>query len=535
MKEAVALQQNLLRRQAVGDFLKRTAKRHPDRVAFKFRDKVYTYKQLDSAANRASHALHDMGFRKGDVMAILSQNCHQMAVLMWACFKSGIWYAPVNFLLKGPEIVYQVNHCDAKIFIVESAYVDTVKAISGELKAIEKYGLINLAGLSLPDGWFDADSLFSEKYSDAEPEVIINGEDVASIIYTSGTTAAPKGAMLSNSSYFSQAGNFVTPAGAWIEETDTMMLNIPLFHVGASSIFVAITKVGGKVAFTYGIDPTEALNLIQNEKITGLIWPPTLFAGLLHMPLDKYDLSSLRKCVWFGGSMPLDALQKWMDLCPDATFGVHWSQTEINVTGTITYFKDKKLPNAGNIIGRTLPDAEIIIVDGFDNELPQGEVGEIVLRSPSVMIGYYKDQGKTADTLRNGWLHTGDVGQLGEDGFYYFVDRVKDMIKSGGENVSCLEVEEVLNAHPEVLVSAVFGAPHPYWIEGVTAVIVPASANLTEDILMEYARNQMAKHKVPKKFVLVQGNELPVSPTGKILKRELRKMYQNIYKDVKGK
>lgn len=529
------LQQNLLRRQAVGDFLKRTAKRYPDRIAFTFRDKVFTYQQLDSAANRACHALKELGLQKGDVMAILSQNCHQMAILMWACFKSGIWYAPVNFLLRGPEIVYQVNHCDAKIFIVESAFLDTVKEISGELKSIEKYGMINLADITLPEGWFDVDDLFSERHPSTEPEVIINGDDVASIIYTSGTTAQPKGALLSNASYFSQAANFLTPSGPGIEETDIMMLNIPLFHVGASSIFVAFAKVGGRVAYTYGIDPGEALNLIQKEKITGLIWPPTLYAGLLNMPLDKYDLSSLKKCVWFGGSMPLDVLQKWMDLCPKASFGAHWSQTEINITGTITYFRDKKLPQAGNIIGRPLLDAEIMIVDENDNEVAPGEVGEIVIRTPSAMLGYYKDREKTAETLRNGWLHTGDVGQLGEDGFYYFVDRVKDMIKSGGENVSCLEVEEVLNAHPDVLVSAVFGAPHPYWIEGVTAVIVPESDQVTEDNLMEYARNNMAKHKVPKKLILVENHELPVSPTGKVLKRELRKIYQDIYKDEKGK
>ncbi|MEW6444300.1 MAG: AMP-binding protein [bacterium] len=535
MGDREELQQNHLRRQAVGDFLKRSARRFPHRVAFTFRDQVFTYEQLNAAANRASHALRELGFRKGDVMAILSQNCHQMAILMWACFKSGIWYAPVNFLLKGPEVVYQVNHCEAKIFLVESAFLDTVKAISGELKSIGQYGLINLAGVDMPDGWIDADDLLSERYPDTEPEVIIDGDDVASIIYTSGTTAAPKGALLPNSSYFSQAGNFLASSGPGILESDVMMLNIPLFHVGASSIFVAVAKAGGRVAFTYGVDPAEALNLIQKEKITGLIWPPTLYAGLLHMPLERYDLSSLRRCVWFGGSMPLEVLQKWMDLCPQATFGAHWSQTEINVTGTITYFAHKELPGAGNIIGRPMPDAEIMIVDEQDRELPPGAVGEIVVRTPSAMLGYYKDEERTAATLRNGWLHTGDVGQLGEDGFYYFVDRVKDMIKSGGENVSCLEVEEVLNAHPDVLVSAVFGVPHPYWIEGVTAVIVPASDRLTEHTLMEYARNHMAKHKVPKRFILIQGSELPVSPTGKILKRELRKIYQDLYKDVKGK
>lgn len=535
MRDDNMLQQNRLRRQAVGDFLKRTAKRSPERMAFKFRDKIFTYGQLDAAANRACHALNDLGMKKGDVLAILSQNCHQMAILMWACFKAGIWYAPVNFLLRGPEIVYQVNHCDAKAFFVESALLDTVRAVYGELKTVEKFGLINLAGIALPNGWIDVDTLFSETYPDTEPDVIINGEDVASIIYTSGTTATPKGALIPNCSYLSQTASFLTSAGPWIEENDKIMMNIPLFHVGASSISVAFAKIGAATVYTYGIDPVECMEIIQKERITSLIWPPTLFAGLLNMPLKTYDLSSLTKCVWFGGAMPLDVLQRWMDLCPGATFAVHWSQTEINVTGTISYFLDKKVPEAGNIIGRPLLDAEIRIVDEHDRDVAPGEVGEIVLRSPSVMTGYYKDAKKTAETFRNGWLHTGDVGRKGADGNYFFVDRLKDMIKTGGENVSCLDVEETLNTHPDVLVSAVFGVPHPYWVEGVTAVIVPKSGSLTEEALLDYAKSRMAGYKIPKKFILIKGHELPVSPTGKILKRELRKLYQDIFKDVKSK
>ena len=535
MKEDDKLQQNRLRRQAVGDFLKRTAVKTPDKTAFKFRDKTFTYGQVDAAANRVGHALIDLGMKKGDVLAILSQNCHQMAILMWACFKTGIWYAPVNFLLRGPEIVYQVNHCDAKAFFVESGLLDAARALSGDLKTVKTFGLINLSGVELPDGWIDVDSLFSETYPDTEPEVIIDGGDVASIIYTSGTTAAPKGALIPNSSYISQAASFLTSAGPWIEAGDRIMMNIPLFHVGASSISIAFMKVGAGIVYTYGIDPVECLEIIQKERITSLIWPPTLFAGLLNMPLHTYDLSSLTKCVWFGGAMPLDVLQKWMDLCPGATFAVHWSQTEINVTGTITYFHDRKVPEAGNIIGRPLLDAEIRIVDEHDREVAPGEVGEIVLRSPSVMAGYYKDAEKTAETLRNGWLHTGDVGRKGEDGNYFFVDRLKDMIKTGGENVSCLDVEDTLNTHPDVLLSAVFGVPHPYWVEGVAAVVVPRSETLTEAALLDYAKSRMAGYKIPKKFILIKGHELPVSPTGKILKRELRKMYQDVFKDVKGK
>jgi len=233
--------------------------------------------------------------------------------------------------------------------------------------------------------------------------------------------------------------------------------------------------------------------------------------------------------------MPLDALKKWMELCPEATFGAHWSQTEINITGTLAWLDDHKIPEAGNIIGKPMPDTEIKIVDENDEDVSPGKTGEIVIRSPSVMLEYYKNEEKTKEVFKNGWLHTGDVGRLGEDGNYYFVDRVKDMVKTGGENVSCLDVEEVLNSHPDVQVSAVFGVHHPYWVEGVTAVVVPASKNLTEDILKDYAQKHLAKYKIPKKFILVEYGQLPVSPTGKILKRELRVIYKDIYKNVKGK
>jgi len=535
MIEQKELQQNLLRRQAVGDFLRRAAARHPDKLLLAFGDNRFTYQELDLAVNRTAHALMEMGLKKGDVLAIMSQNCYQMVLLMWACFKTGIWYAPVNYLLQGAEIAYQINHCEADAFIVESAFIQPVQEVSAQLGTVRHYGMINLAGIDLPEGWFEVGELISGDHPDHEPEVLLHGDDPASIIYTSGTTAAPKGGLIPNCSYFSQAASFLSDNGPGLNEQDVWMMNIPLFHIGASSVFTAMVKAGGTVHGTYSIDPVESMEIIQKEKITALIWPPTLYAGLLAMDLSQYDLSSLRKCIWFGGSMPLGALQKWMDLCPNATFGVHWSQTEINTTGTLGWLKDNILPEAGNIIGKPLPDTEFRIVDANDNEVPPGEKGEIVLRTPAAMLGYYKDEQKTEEVFRNGWLHTGDVGRLGQDNNYYFVDRVKDMIKTGGENVSCLEVEEVFNSHPDVQVCAVFGIPHPYWIEGVTAVVVPTSDSLTESDLLDYAQNHLAKFKLPKKLILIKNEALPISPTGKILRKELRVAYNDVYEGVTGK
>jgi fatty-acyl-CoA synthase len=533
MNEKDKLQQNLMRRQAVGDYLKRAAAKLPDKTALIFRDKRFSYGEFNAVVNRAAHALSELGIKKGDVVAVISQNCHQMAILMWSCFKIGAWYSPLNYLLRGSEITYQVNHSGAKIFFVESALLDAVKEVENELKTVKHFGLINLKGIDLPKGWIDVEGLFSDKYPNTEPEVIINDSDVASLIYTSGTTAAPKGAMISNGSYFSQSCNFLYPRNAWFDEEDVYLMNIPLYHIGASSIFVAFVKAGATSIATYGSDPVEMLDVVQKEKVTYFIWPPTLYAGMLRMPLEKYDLSSLKKLVWFGGSMPMDAFRRWHEICPQATLMSHCSQTEINITFTFGRYPEE--PEAGNVIGKPAPDVELRLVDENDKDVPEGQPGEAIVRTPSVMLGYYKNEEATAKVFRGGWLHTGDVLRRGKDGNYYYIDRQRDMVKSGGTNIACLEVEEILNSHPDIEVSAVFGVFHPYWVEGLTAAIVPKSESLTEEDVMEYAKEKLAAYKLPKKIILLKRDELPVSPTGKILKRELRVSYKDIYKGVNGK
>lgn len=527
------LEQNLLRRQAVGDYLHRTAVQVPDKTVFVFQDKRFTYREFNASVNRAAHALSALGLEKGDVMAVMSQNCHQMAIFMWACFKTGIWYSPLNYLLRNEEIIYQINHSEAKMFMVESALVEEVSRAMEKLPTVKQYGLINLKGMDLPEGWIDVDGLWTADYPETQPEVIIRDDDIASLIYTSGTTAAPKGVLLPHRSYFSMAMNAFNPASSNWEETDIYLMNIPLYHVGASSIMVGQVCAGAEAVATYGTDPAEILELIQKERITAIVWPPTLYAGLLQFPLEKYDLTSLRKLWWFGGSMPLEVLRKWMDLCPQARFAGHCSQTECNIRFTVAWLDD--LPEAGNIIGKPSSDVEIRLVDASGNDVPDGKPGEAIMRSPSIMLGYYKDDEGTARTLRHGWLHTGDVLTKGQDGNYYYYDRLKDMIKSGGVNVACLEVEEVLNRHPDVQISAVFSAPHPYWTEGVTAVVVPRRESLDAEEVIEHAKKNLAGYKIPKKVILLKASDLPVSPTGKILKRELREMYKDIYQGEKGK
>jgi fatty-acyl-CoA synthase len=533
MEQSRSFQMNILRRAMVGDMFERTAKRIPDETAFVFRKTRLTYKELNALTNRAAHALMEIGLKKGDTLAIMSHNCHQMAILLYACLKSGVRYSPLNFLLRGKEISYQVNHSDAKVMFVEDDLLSEVQKVIEDIPMVQRFGLINLKGVELPKGWINVDDLISEKYLETTPEVILNDEDIATIMYTSGTTAAPKGVALQQRSYIAMATSFVMYPWKDMQEVDVYLMNIPLYHVGATNLMIALLSIGGKIVATHIPDPMEILKLIQEEKVTYLVWPPTLYSALLQFPYDKYDLSSLKKLIWFGGAMPLDVFRKWKKICPQATMGSHLSQTECGTIGTSAWFKDE--PLAGNVIGRVEPFLEIRLVDENGKEVPVGKPGEALFRSPGVMMGYYKDEKSTAETLKDGWLHTGDIFTKGHDGFYYYFDRKKDMIKTGGENVACIEVEETLNSHIDIEISAVFATPHHHWGEAVVAAVVPKRESLTEAEVAEFAKDKLAGHKIPKKIIMMKRTELPVSPTGKILKRVLREKYQSVFKDAKGK
>jgi acyl-CoA synthetase (AMP-forming)/AMP-acid ligase II len=290
--------------------------------------------------------------------------------------------------------------------------------------------------------------------------------------------------------------NALSPASTNWGERDIYLMNIPLYQIGASSIMLGLVFAGAGAVATYGTNPVEMLELIRKEKITVIVRHPTLFVGLLLFPLEKYDLGSVRTFCWFGGSIPLEVLRKWMEICPDV---------------------------------------EIRLVHASGKDVLDGEPGEGIMRSPSIMLGYYKDNEGTARTLRQGWLHTGDVLIKGQDGNHYYYDRIKDMIKSGGVNVACLEVEEVLNRHPDVEISDVLSAPHPYWTEGVAAVVVPRRDSLDADQIAERAKKNLAGYKIPKRVIMLKASDLPASPTRKTLKRELPEMYKDIYQGEKGK
>jgi fatty-acyl-CoA synthase len=287
----------------------------------------------------------------------------------------------------------------------------------------------------------------------------------------------------------------------------------------------------------YTVDPKALLEDASKEGITYLIYPPTLFTGLLQLPVPNVDeylskaFSTVKKCLSFGANMPEAIARRWIErILPSAYWMNYYGQTELTPLGTTLQHADflrkiEREAELGEAIGKPHVTVEAKLVDEDDDEVPVGEVGEIVVRSPSIMLGYYRMEEKTKEAFRNGWLHTGDLARVDEEGYYYFVDRKKDIVKTGGENVSTYEVEGLIFKHPKVADVAVIGLPDPHWGEAVTAVVVPRSGEtIKEEEIIEFCKKNLAGYKVPKRVFIKQ--EIPKNPSGKILKKDLKAQYK---------
>jgi fatty-acyl-CoA synthase len=516
------LERNIMRRKNIGDITKRTAAKYPDRIALVYQDKKITFKELNENCCRMAHVFEGLGVKKGDRITFMTHNCLQYIYSWLGACKIGAIINPLNFMLKPHEVEYIVNNAESRLFFAEDVLVPTVLETAPSLSSVEKFGIIHISApdTQVPEGWLDIDDLFESASDTSEPLVETDDDDMCSLMYTSGTESLPKGVMNTHKNFFNTLMSGVADLN--LRGDDVALLSIPLYHVAGKYLLLEFINLGCKLVLEYAPNPIEILELTQDEKVTAWVYPPTLYQILPSMPdFDSYDLSSLRKFVSFGAVMPVAVLEQWKGLFPEAIWMNYYGQTESSPLGSTLGPEDfeRKLDS----IGRPHTSVEIKIFDDEDNEVPTGEVGEIVMRSPSVMKGYYKMEEKTAETLRSGWLHTGDLGRFDEDGFLYFVDRKKDMIKSGGENVASKEVEEAVIRHEKVMQVAVIGLPDEYWIEAVSAVVVPyPGVEVTEEEIIAFCKENLAGYKVPKRVIVMAMEDLPVLPSGKILKRELR-------------
>jgi fatty-acyl-CoA synthase len=518
------------RQHSIGDLLRRTALRYPDKLAVVSGDRRVDYAGFDAAVNRCAAALSARGLGKRDRLAMLSHNCWQYAVFAFATARLGVVLVPVNFMLGADEVAYLLGHSGATGLVVEDVFVPVAeKAIAAAGLRGGVRGVIALSGEpAQPTGqWEDVDGWIDQgdATDPAPPDVPVADDDPLRLMYTSGTESRPKGVMLSSRSLIAQYVSCVVDGGMSADDVEVHAL--PMYHCAQLDCFFSVdVYLGATSVILPGPDPARLLETVERERVTKLFCPPTVWISLLRHPdFDRRDLSSLRKGYYGASAMPVEVLRELQRRLPDIALWNFYGQTEMSPLATILR-PDEQLPMAGSA-GRASLNVETRVVDLDDNEVPPGEVGEIVHRSPHAALGYYDDEEKTADAFRNGWFHSGDLGVVDKQGYLTVVDRKKDMIKSGGENVASREVEEAIYRLDGVAEVAVFGITHPHWIEAVTAVVVPKpGATLTVDDVRAHASEVLAAFKRPKYVVLA--DSLPKNPSGKLLKKDLREQYAGL-------
>ncbi len=509
---------NIINRDTIGDMARRAATKYGDKTAVIFRDVNLSFYDLERESRRFAHLMTEMGVKKGDRVAVYAYNSHYYPISLIGLGKIGAVQVPINYMLNAEEIAYIVNHSGAKVFIAEDSLYPVIAPSQGKFETVEKWGFIPLADSMVPEGYFNIISEL-EKMSVEEPQVDVTAEDIVQIPYTSGTESKPKGAMLSHRALMSQYYSCIFD-GSY--ETDDVSLHaLPLFHCAQLHCFLMpFLYVGATNVILHRADPLEMIRSIEKFQITHMFAPPTVWIGILNHPeFKKYNHSSLKKAAYGASIMPVEIIKQLSITFNGLRLWNYYGQTEMGPVATILKPRDQLLKPGS--AGKPVLNVETRLMDDDGNFVPVGTVGEIVHRSGQVMTGYLNDPEKTTESFQFGWFHSGDLGTFDADGYLYVVDRKKDMIKTGGENVASREVEEVLYQHPDIEEVAVIGLPDPKWIEIVAAVVVPkAGSSLTEKDVITFAKGKLAGFKCPKKIVIA--DRLPKNPSGKILKRELK-------------
>ncbi|MFL5451283.1 MAG: fatty acyl-CoA synthetase [Myxococcales bacterium] len=505
-------------RQTLGDILRRSAAREPRKTAIVCGATTWTFSDLDALCDRLAAGLAGIGVRTGDRVAILSRNSHAFAALRFALARLGAVLVPINFMLNADEAGFILRHAGAKLLAVGPDLVEAGKqAAARDTKVETLIWLPGEDGGTAPAGMLSFDALVSEK--SRPPEADIDGRSLAQIIYTSGTESLPKGAMLTHEALLWEYVSCVVEGE--IAPSDRLLHALPLYHCAQLDVFLGPqVYVGATGVVTGKPTPDNILALLEKHGCNSFFAPPSIWIALLRSPaFEKTDLSRLSKGYYGASIMPVAVLEEIGRRLPNVRLWNFYGQTEIAPLATVLKPEDQ-VRKAGSA-GRAVLNVETRVVDDAMNDVRSGEVGEIVHRSPQLLKGYFNDEARTAAAFEGGWFHSGDLATVDEEGYITVVDRKKDMIKSGGENVASREVEEKIYQHPAVSEVAVVGLPDPYWVEAVTAVVVVKSGNsLDEAALIQHCKSRMAPFKVPKRVVFLES--LPKNPSGKLLKRELR-------------
>jgi long-chain acyl-CoA synthetase len=505
----------------VGEVLTNTARSYPDRVAFIWEGQERTYGESNARADAIAHALADLGVGRGDRVALSLYNGPEIMEAMFAAWKLGAAVVPLNARFTADEVEYHVNDPRAKAIIVGPENAELVLAMRDRLPTVShvlEAGAKAQGALALDD-LIEAFSGKGFRAVDVEPD------ELAWLAYTSGTTGRPKGAMLSH-------GCLTFVAVSWLadlqrlEPEDVALVAAPLTH-GAGIMALAFVMKAATQVLAHGFDPAKILAIIENEKITHTWMVPTQIRMILDSPaLESADLSTLKTIVYGGAPMYVEDLKEAIRRI-GPIFVQLFAQTESPMTGTYMRAQDHILEGPESVrlssCGHARSGMEVAILDEEQRRLPLGEIGEICIKGPALMNGYWKQPEATAETLRNGWLHTGDIGRMDDAGYVFILDRSKDMVISGGLNVYPREIEEVLLRHPAISQAAVIGVPDPKWGEAVKAVVVADGSGLSEADVIAFCGENLAGYKKPKSVDFV--DDLPKTTYGKIDKKTIRAPY----------
>ncbi len=508
--------------------LEESAKRFPKNLAIKFGEHSLTFSELNAASCQVANGLKKIGIEKGDKVALSCPNIPYFPIIYFGILKAGAAVVPLNILLKGREVTYHLNDSDAKAYFCFEGTEELPIGKNGRegFQSADKCEhFIVISGETTTPSQVENATAFRDFVRTEAPEfdsVQTNPEDTCVILYTSGTTGQSKGAELTHFNIFYNAE--IASRLFSFRPEDTLLTVLPLFHSFGQVVLMnaGIYSSAANVLLPR-FEPGPTLDLMKNEAVTVFAGVPTMYWAMLNHPgTTREDVekiaSTLRLCNSGGAAMPVEVLKAF-----EKKFNVPILEGYgLSETSPVATFNHPDRPRKPGSIGTPIWGVEVKIVDENDNDLPQGEVGEIVIRGHNIMKGYYKRPDATKEAMRGDWFHSGDVGKMDEDGYFYIVDRTKDMIIRGGFNVYPREIEEVLLTHPAVSLAAVIGFPHERHGEEIKAfVILKENFEITADELVKWSKENMADYKYPRIFEF--RDSLPMTATGKILKKELRK------------
>ena len=490
----------------MADVLRRSALRFGSRTALLFADRTWTYRELDDAVSRASRALLDLGLVKGDRVAAYGKNSDAYLIGFLACARTGLVHVPINYNLEGDELAYLLEQSGSRIALVDPALAAAVDALDRRPEQV----------LALRDA---PGSLLERSWAGEVPQIDaeVADSDLVQLLYTSGTTSRPKGAMMTHRALVHEYVSCVLALGCSAD--DAPLHPMPLYHSAGMHVFLMpYLAVGATNHLMEAPDIPEVLRRVEADRIGALFLAPTVWVPLSNSAdFATRDLSSLHKAFYGASIMPLPVLQRLQEALPELGFYNCFGQSEIGPLATV--LGPEEHLDRPESCGRSVLFVELRVVDDDGADVPPGEMGEVIYRSPQLCEGYWDDPEATAAAFRDGWFHSGDLVRVDEQGYITVVDRIKDVINTGGVLVASREVEDALYTHAAVAEAAVIALPHETWIEAVTAVVV-LKEDVSPDELIAHVKGRLAGYKVPKAVHVV--DELPRNASGKLLKRVLR-------------